>query len=90
MSRGSAIAKVAGENIVQKPEKFTAPITMYVYEEMVDGRKLSEIINTDHENPKYMPGIKLPDNVVSAHYTVQYCIWYLVCIFVSSLKNEES
>ena len=62
--RGSAIAKVAGENVVQKPNKFTAPVTMYVYEEIVDGRKLSEIINTDHENPKYMPGVKLPANVV--------------------------
>lgn len=64
--RGSAIAKVAGENTFLKPEKFSSPVTMYVYEEMVDGRKLSEIINTDHENPKYMPGIKLPENVVSA------------------------
>ena len=62
--RGSAIAKVAGENVAQKPKKFKPPVTMYVYEEMVNGRKLSEIINADHENPKYMPGIKLPDNVV--------------------------
>lgn len=62
--RGSAIAKVAGENVGEKPNKFTAPVTMYVYEEIIDGRKLSEIINTDHENPKYMPGVKLPDNVV--------------------------
>ena len=67
MFRGSAIAKVAGENVVQKPEKFMPPVTMYVYEEMFDGRKLSEIINTDHENPKYMPGVKLPDNVVCFH-----------------------
>jgi hypothetical protein len=26
-------------------------------------RKLSEIINTDHENVKYLPGVKLPPNV---------------------------
>ena len=38
---------------------------MWVFEEMVNGRKLSEIINTDHENVKYLPGITLPDNVVS-------------------------
>ena len=37
---------------------------MYVYEEMINGRKLSDIINTDHENVKYLPGHKLPDNVV--------------------------
>lgn len=38
---------------------------MYVFEEIVDGRKLSEIINTEHENIKYLPGFKIPDNVVS-------------------------
>lgn len=32
---------------------------MWVFEEVVRGRKLSEIINTDHENTKYLPGIKV-------------------------------
>ena len=39
---------------------------MYVYEEIINGRKLTEIINTHHENIKYLPGIKLPENVVSS------------------------
>lgn len=38
---------------------------MYVYEEMVDGKKLSEIINTEHENVKYLPGHRLPENIVA-------------------------
>ena len=38
---------------------------MWVYEEMVEGRKLTEIINEDHENVKYLPGVKLPENVVA-------------------------
>ena len=38
---------------------------MYVYEEMVDGRKLTEIINEEHENVKYLPGHKFTPNVVS-------------------------
>ena len=29
---------------------------MWVFEEMVDGRKLTEIINTTHENVKYLKG----------------------------------
>lgn len=33
---------------------------MYVYEEVVGGRKLTEIINTEHVNVKYLPGVKLP------------------------------
>jgi hypothetical protein len=30
-----------------------------------EGRKLTEVINTEHENPKYLPGVRLPDNVVA-------------------------
>lgn len=39
-------------------------VNMWVYEEVIDGRKLTEIINTEHENVKYLPGHKLPSNVV--------------------------
>merc|ERR1719464_149792 len=42
---------------------------MWVYEEMVEidgeNRKLSEVINSQHENVKYLPGVKLPSNVVA-------------------------
>lgn len=38
---------------------------MWVYEEIIDGCKLSEIINTKHENVKYLPGIELPSNVIA-------------------------
>lgn len=31
----------------------------------MNGRKLTEIINHDHENIKYLPGHKLPENVVA-------------------------
>ena len=50
---------------------------MYVYEEIVDGMKLTEIINTKHENTKYLPGCILPDNVVGS--TV--CCSFLFCLF---------
>ncbi|XP_064595042.1 glycerol-3-phosphate dehydrogenase [NAD(+)], cytoplasmic-like [Liolophura sinensis] len=62
---GSAIAKIIGNN-VKDPElskKFQEEVCMYVYEEMVNGKKLTEIINNDHENVKYLPGHKLPENV---------------------------
>lgn len=36
---------------------------MWVFEEEVNGRKLTEIINTEHENVKYLPGYKIPENV---------------------------
>lgn len=45
-------------------------VTMYVYEEVINGKKLTEIINETHENVKYLPGHKLPENVVS---TICHC-----------------
>ena len=46
------------------PDKFDTEVRMWVFEETVNGKKLTEIINTDHENVKYLPGIKLPTSVV--------------------------
>ena len=43
---------------------FDDVVKMWVFEEMVEGRKLTEIINEDHENVKYLRGFKIPDNVV--------------------------
>lgn len=64
LSRGSAIAKIVGANATKFAE-FDDRVNMFVYEEMIDGKKLTEIINTTHENIKYLPGHQLPPNVVS-------------------------
>lgn len=61
---GSAIAKIIGSN-AQKYDNIDEVVTMYVYEEMINGKKLTEIINEIHENVKYLPGHKLPPNVVA-------------------------
>ncbi|XP_023275933.1 glycerol-3-phosphate dehydrogenase [NAD(+)], cytoplasmic-like [Seriola lalandi dorsalis] len=61
---GSSIAKIIGRN-VKASNRFDPMVNMWVYEEMIDGRKLTEIINTDHENVKYLPGHKLPRNVIA-------------------------
>ncbi|XP_049609796.1 glycerol-3-phosphate dehydrogenase 1-like protein [Syngnathus scovelli] len=61
---GSSIAKIIGWN-VRSSNRFDPIVNMWVYEEMVNGKKLTEIINTEHENVKYLPGHKLPKNVVA-------------------------
>ena len=61
---GSTMAKVIAENIVNLPD-FDKTVRMYVYDEIVDGESLVDIINTKHENVKYLPGIKLPENVLA-------------------------
>lgn len=38
-------------------------VHMWVHEEVVNGRNLTEVINSDHVNEKYLPGIKLPHNL---------------------------
>ncbi|KAK2910723.1 hypothetical protein Q8A73_008438 [Channa argus] len=61
---GSAIAKIIGNN-ARSLQCFATTVKMWVFEENVNGRKLTDIINTEHENIKYLPGYKLPDNVVA-------------------------
>lgn len=71
---GSAIATVVARNCERLPF-VENQVNMWVYDEdivvsddLVHGpekRKLSEIINSRHENVKYLPGIRLPPNVVA-------------------------
>jgi len=65
---GSAIAKIIGRNLLMK-EGFDPEVRMWVFEEEVEvggeTRKLTEVINGDHENVKYLPGIKFTENVIA-------------------------
>uniref|UniRef100_UPI00358E2A9A glycerol-3-phosphate dehydrogenase [NAD(+)], cytoplasmic-like n=1 Tax=Myxine glutinosa TaxID=7769 RepID=UPI00358E2A9A len=61
---GSTIAKIIGSNVVDSQE-FDHTVRMWVLEEIIGERKLTEIINTEHENTKYLPGHKLPHNVLA-------------------------
>jgi glycerol-3-phosphate dehydrogenase (NAD+) len=78
-SRGSTIAKIVAENTKEHPDVFEEEVQMWVYEEEVTiakdskyydpklestPQKLTHIINTHHENVKYLPNIKLPSNLV--------------------------
>ncbi|KAE8410216.1 NAD-dependent glycerol-3-phosphate dehydrogenase N-terminus-domain-containing protein [Aspergillus pseudocaelatus] len=76
---GSTIAKILAENTASHPDLFTPKVQMWVFEEQIQipsdsphhskyGDKpqiLTEVINAVHENVKYLPGIKLPENVVA-------------------------
>ena len=66
--RGSAIAKIIGNN-TKGSSIFEEKVRMWMYEEKVEGRNLTEIVNTEHENVKYLPGVKLPTNVASAFFS---------------------
>ncbi|KAI9622844.1 hypothetical protein KEM48_009729 [Puccinia striiformis f. sp. tritici PST-130] len=59
---GSAIAKIAAENAA-KHDAFEEEVSMWVFEEQVNGKNLTSIINENHENVKYLPGVQLPTNL---------------------------
>lgn len=64
---------------------------MWVYEEMIDGKKLTEIINTTHENVKYLPGKKLPENVVCCcSFNYYYFILLKSHLFLFIIKLHNS
>lgn len=79
---GSAIARIVGENVTKFPEKFDQQVKMYVYEELIDGRKLTEIINQEHENVKYLKGFKLPENIIAEPDVVETAKDADILIFV--------
>ena len=61
---GSALVRILGRNALEKPE-FDDTVTMYVHEEMIDGKPLTQIINETNENVKYLKGAKFTPNVVA-------------------------
>lgn len=79
---GSAIARIVGQNAATHKDQFDPEVRMWVFEEMIEGKKLTEIINTQHENVKYLPGKKLPENVVAVPDIVTACQEADILIFV--------
>uniref|UniRef100_A0A6C0MBW4 Glycerol-3-phosphate dehydrogenase [NAD(+)] n=1 Tax=Metschnikowia australis TaxID=27321 RepID=A0A6C0MBW4_9ASCO len=60
---GTTVGKILAENAATRPRMFKHHVEMWVHEEQVAGRNLSDIINQDHENVRYLPGVKLPTNL---------------------------
>ncbi|KAL0085933.1 glycerol-3-phosphate dehydrogenase [NAD+] [Phycomyces blakesleeanus] len=79
---GSAIAKIIGNNVHKYPQQFSPTVRQWVFEEMIDGKKLTDIINNDHENVKYLKGVPLPVNVVAVPDLVDACKDATLVIFV--------
>ena len=63
---------------------------MWVFEEIVEGQKLSELINSRHENVKYLPGVKIPDNVVrgTSLFILLFCLM-TKSIFMATCTDAE-
>ncbi|WYZ42489.1 hypothetical protein EsH8_VI_000188 [Colletotrichum jinshuiense] len=77
---GSTISKIVAENTKAFPDLFEQDVHMWVYEEDVvldetspyydaavgdAPQKLTGVINKHHENTKYLPGVRLPHNIIA-------------------------
>ncbi|CAF2080473.1 unnamed protein product [Rotaria magnacalcarata] len=63
---GSAIACHIGDKVRQLNGQYHEQILMWCKEEILDdGRKLTEVINQQHENIKYLPDRKIPENIIA-------------------------
>lgn len=61
---GSALTRILGRN-AQSHDIFDEEVKMWVHEEQIDGKNLTDIINEQNENVKYFPGAKFTSNVVA-------------------------
>ena len=78
---GSAMSIVIGKNAEALPF-VDSEVNMWVFEEEIGNRKLTNIINQDHENVKYLSGFKLPENVVAVPDLHQACLDATLLVFV--------
>ncbi|ESO01500.1 hypothetical protein HELRODRAFT_81612 [Helobdella robusta] len=83
---GSVVAKLAAVNTLKYPSLFDYKVYLYVYEEIVEGQKLSEIINTTHVNVKYLKGHILPDNIVAIPDLFKACVGSDILVFVLPIQ----
>jgi hypothetical protein len=70
---GSALTRILGQNVLAQPGLFDPEVKMYVHEEDVDGRPLTELINEAHCNVKYLPTAQFTHNVVATPSLADAC-----------------
>ena len=82
---GSAISIPIGNNC-KRLSHCQNNVNMWVYEEEIESagerRKLTDIINSKHENVKYLPQIQLPNNVIAVPDIEEACRDATLLIFV--------
>ncbi|CEG71092.1 Putative Glycerol-3-phosphate dehydrogenase [NAD ] [Rhizopus microsporus] len=79
---GSAVGKIIGENVLKYPDVFEEEVRQWVFEENYRGEKLTDVINRERENPKYLPGIKFPPNIRAVPNLVEATKSASVLVFV--------
>ena len=86
---GTTAARLIAEN-VQHLNDFDNTVKMWVFDEKVNGESLVKIINTVHENVKYLPGYRLPESLVAYANVVDVLKTcnYLIFVFPHQFLEE--
>jgi glycerol-3-phosphate dehydrogenase (NAD+) len=79
---GSVAARVCAQNTL-KYEDFDDEVRVWVFEEIIRGKKLTDIINEKHQNVKYLPGVDLGPNVKAIPDVKEACEGSDLLIFVT-------
>ena len=70
----STIARLLASNVEEREElKFEPEIRMWTIHETYEGKNLTDLINTQHENLKYLPGYLLSSNIIATE-NMQFAI----------------
>lgn len=85
----SAIAMIVGENVT-KFDEFENRVSMFVFDEMINGKMLSNVINTTHENVKYLPDHELPANVIAVPDMIEASSTADILVFVVPSQYVKS
>lgn len=71
-----------GENVLKHSDIFEPEVRQWVFEEDFKGEKLTDVINRERENPKYLPGIKFTPNIKAVPDLVEASRGASVLVFV--------
>ncbi|WUR04548.1 glycerol-3-phosphate dehydrogenase [NAD(+)] [Vairimorpha necatrix] len=60
---GTTVAHMISKNVLKNKDKFNKDIIIWGIQEEYNNQTMSDLINKEHENKKYLPNIKLGDNI---------------------------
>ncbi|CAB3398238.1 unnamed protein product [Caenorhabditis bovis] len=89
---GSAIACVIGKTVKAQPDDFFPIVTMWCRDSRKPGdtsESVADTINRTHENAKYLPGRRIPDNVIATSNLLDACSTSHILILVVPHQGIE-
>jgi len=84
---GTTMARRIALNRAEQYPRDNQEIKMWVFEELFDGRLLTEVINTDRVNAKYLPNVLLPATIRACPDIKETCFDADILVFIVSHQH---